>query len=188
MKTSSLLPAAVIVLGMAACNDSGENITEPQLNRAPAVSAANSAWISTGKVDIVDPFRADNTAFYRYHAKQDKKGTKGDFSYETELYAGNLVARGDVVCMTVIELADGTRKARMGGIVRYSNRPEIPVGHEFVWSITDDNPDSGVVETASPLLGLQVQGFAQGYCANGLPYPESPVDGHIHLHRTGAGS
>jgi hypothetical protein len=173
---------------MAACADSTSSISEPSVARSFAKSTVNDAWLSTGKVDIVDPFRADNVAYYKYHAKKDKNGTKGTFSYETELYAGSLVSSGDVVCMTVVESPDGTRRARFGGIVTQSNRPEIPVGHEFVWSVTDDNPDAGVIETASPLLGLQVQGFAQGYCANGLPYPESPVDGHIQLHRTGNGS
>ena len=175
-------------LSLAACNDSDSNITDLQLDPSFAKSTISNPWISTGKVDIVDPFRADNAAYYKYHAKTDKNGAEGSFSYETELFAGSLIASGDVVCMTVIELPDGTRKARLGGIVTYSNRPEIPEGHEFVWSVTDDNTAAGVVETASPLLGLQVTGFAQGYCANGLPYPESPVDGHIHIHRTGNGS
>ena len=56
---------------------------------APSVASTRH---STGKVDIVDPFRTDNQAYYKYHAKKDKNGTKGTFSYETELYAGNLVA------------------------------------------------------------------------------------------------
>ena len=186
MKRSIILACAAMFT--AACSDSHTNSMEPDFSPSFAKSTINDAWISTGKVDIVDPFRADNAAYYKYHAKKDKNGAKGDFSYETELYAGNLIASGEVVCMTVIELPDGTRKARLGGIVTYSNRPEIPAGHEFVWSVTDDNPATGTIETASPLLGLQVGGFAQGYCANGLPYPESPVDGHIHIHRTGNGS
>jgi hypothetical protein len=187
MKFSRILLCAA-ALGAAACNESNRNITDPQFDPSFAKSTTNDAWVSTGKVDIVDPFRADNAAYYKYHAKTDKNGAKGSFSYETELFAGSLVASGVVVCMTVIELPDGTRKARLGGVVTYSNRPEIPEGHEFVWSVTDDNPASGAGETASPLLGLQVSGFAQGYCANGLPYPESPVDGHIHIQRTGNGS
>jgi hypothetical protein len=187
MKHGSLLLYAAVV-GLTACNDSDTNIAEPDFAASFAKSTTNIAWIATGKVDIVDPFRSDNVAYYKFHAKTDKNGTKGKFSYETELYAGSLVSSGDVVCMTVIELADGTRKARFGGIVRESNRPEIPVGHEFVWSVTDDFPEGKAVETASPLLGLQQEGFARGYCANGLPYPESPVEGHIHIHRTGAGS
>lgn len=178
---------STVLVALAACDAPTQLSAPPAAAQFSRQDADQLSWISTGKVAIVDPFRADNNAFYRYHAKQDKHGTKGTFSYETELYAGALVAAGDVVCMTVIVLPDGTRKARMGGIVRQSNRPEIPVGHEFVWSITDDHPPDQV-ETASPLLGLQVSGFAQGYCANGLPYPESPVDGHIHLHPTGAGS
>jgi hypothetical protein len=179
---------SIAAAGVAACSDSDQNIVDPQIAPSFAKNTVADEWISTGKVDIVDPFRAENLAYYKYHAKKDDKGTKGKFSYETQLFAGSLIASGEVVCMTVIELPDGTRKARLGGIVTYSNRPEIPEGHEFVWSITDDNPGTGTIETASPLLGLQVSGFAQGYCANGLPYPESPVDGHIHLHRTGSGS
>ena len=180
---------SAVLLAAVAC-DASEDLSDPAVDRQFAKNAGTTpSWLSTGKVDIVDPFRPENSAFYKYHAKSDKNGTKGTFSYETGLYAGPLVSSGDVVCMTVIVLPDGTRKARFGGIVTSSNRPEIPVDHEFVWSVTDDNPRTGQVETASPLLGLQETGFAQRYCANGLPYPESPVEpGHIHIHQTGSGS
>ena len=180
----------LVATSVIACDGSGVGPTAteilPQFGAGKNdVPDAEASWIATGKVFIDDIFRPEVPASYRFHAKLDKNGVKGDFFYETELFSGELIARGRVICMTVTG-----NKVRMGGIVTQSNTPEAPPGHEMVWSFTDNGQNKhDPPDTSSTLLGnpfFPTPGFAEAYCRNGLPQPEKPnIKGHIHLHRTG---
>ena len=188
MKFKSVLLGALTV-ALAGCETAdNSDVFDPQLSRND--DDGQISWISTGQVNIVDPFNPEVPAGYQYHAKLDKHGTKGKFQYATKLIDGDLVASGDVVCMDVQELPNGVRRAKFGGIISSSNRPEFPVGSGFVWNITDDienNESAGVAESASPLLGFSAAAL-ELHCRLGGYFPESPVDGHVHLHKTGKGS
>ena len=188
MKFKSVLLGALTVALVGCEAAENNNVLDPQFSGND--NDGQISWISTGQVKILDPFNPIVEAGYHYHAKLDKNGTKGKFSYTTKLNTGDLVASGEVICMDVQELPNGVRRAKFGGVITSSNRPEFPAGSGFVWNVTDDienNEASDVAESASPLLGFSAAAL-ELHCRLGGFFPESPVDGHVHLHKTGNGS
>jgi hypothetical protein len=176
-----------LTVALAGCEAADNNPFEPEFTRLDDDAIS---WISSGHVAIQDSYNPAVPAAYHFHAKLDKNGTKGKFEYKTFLISGELYASGEVVCMNVQELPNGVKRARFGGVITSSNRPEFPVGSGFIWNVTDDaenNESSRHLESASPLLGFPV-GALEAHCRGGGYYLENPVDGHIHIHKTGQGS
>jgi hypothetical protein len=106
---------------------------------------------------------------YEFSAVRHNDGrVTGNFNFRSRFSNVEVRARGDVLCVAV----NGNR-ARIGGIVRQSDFEEgIPVGSQFLWSVTDNGEGSNdEPDTASPLLGTA---DAASYCAAGAPPPEFP--------------
>jgi hypothetical protein len=114
------------------------------------------------------------TERYTYWAERTADGRiLGRFKYSTTLDSGPVTVTGKVLCFTIIG-----PKARLGGVVTTTTNKEIPVGHELTWSVSDLwEKDGDPDDTASPLLGAD----AELYCAFGLPYPESRLEGRTYV-------
>jgi hypothetical protein len=177
MRGIAAVVAASTVLALA-CSETVTDISSSNLefdqvqfsNVAPSSGNYTAGW-----VDIVSPFvTPDGNAIrdqYKYEAWRDNPlaPAQGTFHHHTDLTNGNANLRGIVLCFTIV----GNR-ARIGGLVTFSNNPGIPEGSELTWSVADntDQRKEDVRDTASPMLGAD----AELYCALGLPYPEAPLE------------
>jgi hypothetical protein len=186
MKSRFAMAALAILVGAAACSDSvsvtaatpAVAVSDPIMpNRSLAVLSPGNytdAWV------IVDnPSSPGITDRYSYQAERTASGKiRGWFEYKTTTLSGTAKVTGDIVCFSVLG-----NKARLGGVITRSNSPDLPVGSELTWSVTDNyGKDSKVPDTASSLLGAP----AQLYCDGGLPYPEGPVvkrDAYVYVER-----
>src|SRR2546430_14403979 len=135
----------------------------------PAIADDDNMQRASGSARITFTFGAVVVDRYEFSAVRHQDGrVTGNFNFRSRFANAEVRARGEVLCVVVT----GNR-ARIGGIVRQSDFEEgIPVGSQFLWSVTDngeghnDEPD-----TASPLLGTT---NAAAYCAAGAPAPEFP--------------
>jgi hypothetical protein len=185
MQSRFILAAAALLAG-AACSDSVSiTAAAPEVAVAdPIMPSRSLATLSPGNytdawVIVDNPSAPGITDRYSYQAERTASGrTRGWFEYKTTTLSGTAKVSGDIVCFTILG-----NMARLGGVITRSNSPDLPVGSELTWSVTDNyGRDSKVPDTASSLLGAP----AQLYCDRGLPYPEGPVvkkDAYVYVER-----
>lgn len=186
-----VIPIAVTLLALAAGCDatpvpnlmappaspSAARAANPAVVAGPAVGASAMATTNVlGGDHIVlvdDPFGTMVGNAYAFSATRTRKGlASGRFDF-TAVYQGVKVhLAGTVTCFTVSD-----NRARVGGVVTSTNFAAIPVGTSETWSVTTGlGPRGKQYDTASSFLGGDA-GYAQAYCANGLPYAEQRVIG-----------
>ena len=102
------------------------------------------------------------TAFRKY----TDGGGSGHFEYRQVVEGTSFDFGVDVTCLNVYD----DNRAKIGGVVRYSNDPTVPVG-SFVWFQVFDNGEGG---TATPdqssLVGFGDEGANEAFC-NGPNLP-----------------
>ena len=178
----TILSCAVVLTACDASNEvSSVEQTRKNSPRAYYTDVLNPGNYTDAEVNIRSPFNPAIIDKYTYWAERWQGGpVQGKFSYTTTTQSGFAKVSGDVLCFTIVpEVAGEGPRARLGGVVRRSNTPDIPVGSELTWSVWDRwRKDGDPDDKASPMLGAD----AEAYCALGLPYPESDLRFYTYVY------